>query len=88
MGSVVISSGHAKDVRGAADILDEVENYVALGMSQEPGEALVRVDAVNQPHAYFLDVPLDSGLKVSPAGEHAFRDAVAKRWYKPWRKNE
>ena len=74
----------AKDWEGKTtySIRDEIDNYVSLGMDQKPGESLVRVDPDRQ--AYFLNVELQKDP--DPRFERAFREAVAKRWYRPWRK--
>jgi hypothetical protein len=76
----------AKDWEGKTtySIRDEIDNYVSLGMDQKPGESLVRVDPDRQ--AYFLNVELQKDP--DPRFERAFREAVAKRWYRPWRKND
>jgi len=68
-------------------VRDEVDNLIALVMSQEAGEAIVRIDPDRK--AYFLEVPLVPDPKVTPAQERAFREAVAKRWYrKPSRRED
>ena len=62
-------------------VRDEVDNYVSLVMSQDRGEAIVKIDP--QKHAHFLEVPYVENPKVTPKQEQAFREAVAKRWYRP-----
>jgi len=59
-------------------IRDELDQYVALVMEQQRGEAMVRVNP--NPQAYFLEVPYVPDP--DPRCERAFREAVAKRWYR------
>jgi hypothetical protein len=73
----------AKDWEGKTtySVRDEIDNLIALAMEQQRGEALVRIDP--KPDAYFLEVE-----KVSdpdPRFERSFREAVAKRWYRPFK---
>ena len=65
-------------------VKDEIDNYIALGMSQKAGEPIVRIDPDRQ--AYFLDIELQKDP--DPRFERSFREAVAKRWYKPFQKND
>jgi hypothetical protein len=50
-------------------------------MSQGLGEAIVRIDPDKS--AYFLEVPRVDDPKVTQEEECAFREAVARRWYRP-----
>jgi hypothetical protein len=65
-------------------VRDEIDNLIALAMEQRRGEALVRVDP--NPDAYFLEV--EQVPDPDPRSERSFREAVAKRWYRPWKKSD
>jgi hypothetical protein len=67
-------------------IRDELDQYIALVMEQQRGEAIVRVNPDSQ--AYFLEIPKVDDPKCTPALEHAFRRAVAERWYRPFKKSD
>jgi hypothetical protein len=62
-------------------VRDEIDNYINLVMSQGRGEAIARIDP--ETSAYFLEVPQIENPKVTVEEERAFREAVAKRWYRP-----
>ena len=62
-------------------IRDELDQYAGLVMEQGRGEAIVRIKPDVQ--AYFLEIPFVPDPKITPAQERAFRQAVAKRWYRP-----
>jgi hypothetical protein len=74
-----------KDWKGEKlnSIKDELDQYIALVMEQKPGEAIVRVDPYPP---YFLEVSYIPDP--DPRFERSFREAVAKRWYRPWRKSD
>ena len=76
-------TGHTfKDWEGTKNysVRDELDNYIALVMSQERGEAIVRIKQDTK--AYFLEVPFVLDPQVTSEQEWAFREAVAKRWYR------
>jgi hypothetical protein len=60
-------------------IIDELNQYLALVMEQQRGEAMIRVNP--NPQAYFLEVPYVPDP--DPRFEQPFRKDVAKRWYRP-----
>ena len=60
-------------------IQDEISQYVGLVMEQQRGEAITQV--IPNPQAYFLEVPYVPDP--DPSSERSFREAVAKRWYRP-----
>jgi hypothetical protein len=65
-------------------VRDELDQYIALAMEQRQREAIVRVKPDSQ--AYFLEIPqIDDP---DPKFERPFREAVAKRWYTPWKKRD
>jgi hypothetical protein len=78
----------SKDWEGKTtySVRDEIDGYIHMVMSQGRGEAIVRIDPDES--AYFLEVPRIPDPQVTPEQERAFREAVAKRWYRPSRKNE
>jgi hypothetical protein len=76
-------SGHTYkdwDKKHLNSIKDELDQYIKLVMEQQRGEAIVRVSPATQ--AYYLEIPLVPNPKVTPAVVRAFREAVAKRWYR------
>lgn len=77
-----------KDWKGEKlnSIRDELDQYIALVMEQQRGEAIVRVNPDSQ--AYFLEIPKVDDPKVTPETERTFRQAVAKRWYRPFKKSD
>jgi hypothetical protein len=72
------------DPKTTYSIRDEIDNFIKLAMEQKRGEAIVRIDP--QLEAYFLEV--DQVPDPDPTSERSFREAVAKRWYRPWRKTD
>jgi hypothetical protein len=75
-----------KDWKGEKlnSVRDELDQYIALVMEQKQREAIVRVKPDTQ--AYFLEIP--HVADPDPRFERSFREAVAKRWYKPRRSND
>jgi hypothetical protein len=73
----------SKDWEGKTtySVRDEVDNYISLVMSQGRGEAICRIDPDKS--AYFLEVPHIQNPDINPLVEREFREAVAKRWYRP-----
>ena len=67
-------------------VRDELDQYIAMAMEQQQREAIVRIKP--EAKAYYVDIETAYTPKCSRELERAFRQAVAKRWYRPLKKTD